>query len=361
MILKGRNFKVGTGSVDPTPTKIITNIKFDSAPTYAVATRPNIKYNKLNHLAFEWDDASVGAVTALTKLNNAFYTDGCGNNKNYSATLAINGANENTPETYPNDGYIYNTPDRATLSDMVAMINAGWEISDHSYYHDPVGKGALYTAYEMTVMMQTYIKNRLNYWTRTKVVPTNYPGHAQAAYDLGYLYSTSQGTFDSFTPVWMYAPPGDLSLVPVFGAIRRDFTDQWGTDLNSLKTIISGMLAQTNRFFRIGSHNLTNAAAFQDLLDYVVLNANDKLLVSSTRELFEYREIARLPTTQSLVGDTLTIETDITNLDPKNRWRDQSFVISTDKNILSVSTSNADGAVFNNTTKLVNVYKQVLS
>lgn len=359
MILRGRNFKVGTGGVTPS-TKITTVIKFATVPTFAVATRPNIKFGKANHLAFEWDDASIGAVTGLGILNNAFYTDGCGNNRNFSGTLAINGANENTPEAYPLDGYTYNGADgRTSLTQMIAMINAGWEISDHSYYHDPVGKGALYTAYQMTVMMQTYIKEKLNYWTRTKVVPTNYPGHAQAAYDIGYLYSTSTGTFDSFTPVWMYAPPGDLSLVPTFGAIRRDFTDEWATDLTSLKSIIGGLFSTTNKFYRVGSHTI-DAGAFQELIDYITDNFDDKFLVSSTREHFEYREVSLLPTVQSLVGDTLTIETDMTNLDPKNRWRDQSFVISTDANILSVS-SNGDGEAYNNTTKLVNVYKQVLS
>lgn len=339
--------------VKPEVQKITVDVKFASAPTSAVATIAPRKYNKKNHWAFEWDDATFGAFYGLGVLNYAFYTDGCGNLKKYSGTLAINGANETSGLEYTYDG----SDGRVSVADMNSMIDAGWEISDHSYYHDPVGHGSDKTSLWNTQQMQDYIKRLLNYWTRTKVVPTNYPGHATAAYDLGYLYSTSQGTFDGFTAEWQFAPPGNWSAVtPVFAALRRDFTDEWESSLASLKSMVDTMVAGTGKFFRVGSHTI-NVSAFRELVDYLVENTNDTFLVSSTREWLEYDEIKVKPFTQKLVGDTLTIETDITSLDPKMRWKDQSFNIVSDQQIISVTT-NGDSASFNPTTGLVNSFKQ---
>lgn len=345
-----RVYKIG---VKPELEKITLQIKFANAPSSAVATIAPRKYNKKNHWAFEWDDASLTSIYGLSILKFAFYTDGCGNNKNYAGTLAINGANETSGLEYLYDG----TDGRVTISDMTSMINSGWEISDHSYYHDPVGHGADKTALWNTQQMQSYIKRLLNYWTRSKVVPTNYPGHATAAYDLGYLYSTSQGTFDGFTPEWQFAPPGNWSAVtPGFAALRRDFTDEWDSSLAGLKAMVDNLIVGSGKFFRVGSHTI-NISAFRDIVDYLVENTNDTFLVSSTREWLEYDEIKAKPFTQSLVGDTLTIETDISTLDPKMRWKDQSFNITSDQQIINVTT-NGDSASFNPSTGLVNSFKQ---
>ncbi|WP_316817287.1 hypothetical protein [Pedobacter nyackensis] len=347
----------GTIVVPPDPEPIITGItttiKFVSAPSNATATIANRKFNKKNHWAFEWDDATSGAVTGLNILNNAFYTDGCGNNINYSGTLAFNGANETSGLEYTYAG----GDGRVSKANMLAMITAGWEMSDHSYFHDPVGFGASVTPLENTQRMQTYIKNLLNYWTRSKAVPTNYAGHATAARDLGYLYSTSQGTFDSFTAEWMYAPPGQWSNVPSgFAPLRRDFTDNWSGSLTSLQNMVTTLKAATGKFFRVGSHTI-NATAFQDLVDFLVANSGDEFLVSSTREWLEYDEMKVQPINQVLSGDTLTISMDLTGLDVKNRWKDLSYNITSDATIASVTT-DGDSASFNSTTGLVNVFKQ---
>lgn len=355
-----RNYTIGGTTIvppDPEPivTGITTTIKFVSAPSNATATVAPRKFNKKNHWAFEWDDASIGSVTALNTLNNAYYTDGCGNNINYSAAIAINGANETSGLEYTYSG----GDGKVSKANMITMINAGWEISDHSYFHDPSGFGASVTPLENTQQMQTYIKSLLNYWTRSKVVPTNYAGHATAARDLGYLYSTSTGTFDDFTPEWMYAPPGSWDNVSSdFAPIRRDFTDQWANSLNYLKGVFDTLIASDNKFFRVGSHTI-DATAFQSLVDYIVANSNDELLVCSTREWLEYAEMKALPFTQLLSGDTLTITVDLSDLDAKNRWKDLSYNITSDQNIDSVTTTG-DSATFNASTGLVNIFKQNL-
>lgn len=361
MIRVARNYIIGTGIIPPDPepdaTKVTLQIKFAGNPTSAVAAIAPRKFNKEIHWGFDWDDASFGAYVGLNILNNAFYTDGCGNNIPYAGSLAINGANELSGLEYEYDG----SDGKVSIANMLSMINSGWEISDHSYYHDPVENGADKTAEWNTIEMRGYIKRKLNYWTRSKVVPTNYPGHAQAAFDLGYLYSTSQGTFDSFTAEWMYAPPGNWANVPAnFAPVRRDFTDEWPSSLSALKSMVDTLKSSANKFFRMGTHSTLQGAqvtAFQELINYMQANSSDKFLVSSTREWLEYDEMKVKPFTQSLIGDTLTIETDLTTLDEKMRWKDQSFNITSDKAIISVTT-DGDSASFNRTTGLVNSFKQ---
>ncbi|SMC96305.1 hypothetical protein [Pedobacter africanus] len=351
MIKQARNYVI-SGLPEPKHT-IKTIVRFAAPATLAVANIAPWKYNKKNTMAFEWDDASIGALTGLNILNAAFYTDGCGNNINYSATLAINGANETTGIPYTYDG----TDGRVSAAQMISMINAGWEISDHGYYHDQVGFGATVNPLQSTILMQSFIKNLLNYWTRSKVVPNADAGHAQAAHDIGYLYSTSQGTFDTFTPVWMFVPPGNYNDVPpLFGALRRYFTDQLAVELNDIKAIIDTLLSGNNTFFRLASHTI-DQTAFQNLVDYIETNAEDELWVASHREVLEYREMKALPTYQEFNGDTLTIVTDITSLTNKNRYKDLSFNIASDQPILSVTT-DGDNATFNATTGLVNIFKQ---
>lgn len=330
---------------------IITTIKFATAPTTAVATVPTLKYNKKNWFSFEMDDMGDTIPFALSVLAGKSYTDGCGNNKPYTMSAAVNGANETS-------GIEYSMTD-AIGARLRAVIAAGGDLSDHGYFHDPVGFGADVTPLQSTILMQDFIRRKFDgYEVRSKIVPTNYAGHAQAAFDQGYLYSTSQGTFDDFTPEWMYAPPGTFAnLGSTFATPRRDFSDNWQGDLTYLKGVIDSVNSSTGKFYRIGSHYINNEAAFQEFFDYVQTTSNDELLVATTREVLEYREMRNLPITQNLVGDTLTITVDTTNLSSKSRWRDLSFLIDSDSDILSVITT-ATSSTFNPSTGLVNTFQQ---
>lgn len=338
----------GLPPVNPGVSKIITTIQLDGPPSSSNVVRCTRKYNKKGWLSFEWDDASLGAIEGLSILNGKFYTDGCGNYKNYSAALAINGAYEGT-------GIPYAYESGMTKAIMRSMILKGWEISDHGYYHDPVGFGAEVTAMQSTALMQLFIKSLLNYWTRSKVVPQNYAGHALAADAQGYIYVTSQGTFDSYSPEWVFAPAGDFGVVPVrFGAVRRDFTDKWVTDLDHLKGMIDRVIAGNDKFYRVGSHTI-DGTAFDNLMNYIQNSSSDKVMVCSTREVMEYREVAAMPFTKTVVGNTIVIETDLRVLDPKNRWKDQSFMVTTDRNVTGVTVSSGS-ASFNSSTGLVNTF-----
>lgn len=338
---------------NPSPSKLTLQVTFANTPSSPLATVPNLKYNKSSWFSFELDDMSESIPLALSILGGKFFTDGCGNNKPYTMSAAVNGAREI-------DGYEYPMND-AVGDRLRAVIAAGGDLSDHSYYHDPVGFGAGITPLQNTILMQDFIKRKFNgYEVRSKIVPTNYAGHAQAAFEQGYVYSTSQGTFDTFTPEWMYAPPGTYSNIGnPFATLRRDFTDSWAGSIADLKTIINNIIANTGKFFRLGSHFIDDETSARSFFNHIETNASDKLLVSNTREILEYREMKALPMTQSLLGNVLTIEVDMVNLSSKNRWKDLSFII-TGGTIQSVTT-NATSSSFNPATGLVNIFKQTIN
>jgi hypothetical protein len=176
-----------------------------------------------------------------------------------------------------------------------------------------------------------------------------------AANAQGYIYVTSQGTFDSYSPEWVFAPAGNFGVVPVsFGAVRRDFTDQWANDLNYLKGMIDKVIGGEDKFYRVGSHTI-DGVAFDQLMAYIQNSASDNVMVCSTREVMEYREVAAIPFTKTIVGNTIVIETDLRGLDPKNRWKDQSFMVTTDRNVTGVTVSSGS-ASFNSSTGLINTF-----
>ncbi|MBB2148782.1 hypothetical protein [Pedobacter gandavensis] len=354
MIRTGRNYQISQMQIPDPNGEIITTIKF-AAPTGTVnMVKPNLKYNKRNWMGFDFDDVAAWVVDAYNVIRQYKYTDGCGIDHPYAMTMAINGANETS-------GQEYTFSEGLTVAMVMAMTKVGrCDLSDHGYFHDPVGFGANVTAAESTIRMQDFVKRKFNYWTRSKTVPQNYAGHAQAAFDQGYLYVTSQGTFDTFTPEWEFAPPGDYSKVnKSFGAVRRDFSDKWQEDEAFLKTKVNDLVASNNKFFRIGSHTV-DVEYFGRFCQYLMTQSNDNTLCCTTRELFEYEEMKRQPTTWDVQGDTLTITTDINGLDAKNRWKDLSFLISSDQQIKSVTT-NGDSCTFNPGTGLVNVYKETIN
>lgn len=347
---ESRNYKISE-VIPPEPGNFITTkVNFASKPSVSDIKVAGLKYNKKNWLGIDFDDVSEWVMQAFDVTNQYSYSDGCGNNISYAASICINAAYEQT-------GIEYKFDQGLTVAMIMDMVNRKrWDISDHGYYHDPVGFGADITPLESTIMMEDYVKRMFNYWVRTKATPQDYPGHAEAAFLQHYLYVTSQGTFDSFTAEWEYAPPGDFAKVnKVFGAIRRDGTDRWQEDELSLQILIDKLLLGNNAFFRIASHSV-NTEYFGNFCNYIQTQANDELLVCCTREIFEFEEMKRQNTTYEVVGNSIIINTTLEGLSVKNRFKDMSFLNTSGNQILSVE-SNADSTSFNSN-GLINIFKQ---
>lgn len=355
LTITGTNLK-NPETVDPN--KIIVTIQFASSPTYGTASYPSLKFEKHSMIQFEWDDASPGAMSALSLMQNRFFTDGAGNNKPYTGAVAVNGrAQYDNREVGLIEGGI-------SYADGLQLINAGWDIENHGYYHDPYGNYNNSTNALLNVkQLEALYFQRTGYRMNALVVPANYAGYIQAALDEGYVAASSTGTFDGFQahPEWLLL--GGLNAIPEgFIALRRDFSDNWGSSLPSLKgyvdSLLSGTSATVNKFVRVGSHNLTDQASFTGLINYLEDQSEDRIWVTSMREFAEYK-ITKTQTakTEMLVDNILTITLDQSAISNRIRWRDLTLKIDADQIIESVKIIGAT-ASYNPVNKLVNIFKQ---
>lgn len=343
------------GPQDPKIMKF--EIEFSGVPKNASVTVSKLKYNKANWLSIEWDDNSLESLKGYAELNKKFYTDGCGNKINYSAALAVNGKNQYNNEEA---GLLSHN---VTYTQMKQLIGSGWDIENHSYYHDPTGNYNFGTDRAKNVSeLENLILTRINYKMNGLVVPTNYDGFPTAAKNFGYLFSTSQGTFDQFPPAGTptYKDVQNFDLAPInFSSFNRIFYDNWNEMNKAVTAAFKELITKNNHYFRFASHGI-DLPIFIQLLELFERDGNDKILIVPTREVMEYRLVANLPITQKLTGNKLEVTINLTTLPERVRWRDLSFVVSTDSKIANIkSMSNIDKISFNKDNNLVNVFKQI--
>ena len=351
------------GPVTPAFTgKLEIKVIFNGDPTSANALIPGLKYNKSKAILMEFDDAALTVVTAYEKLSKTFYTDGCGNNKNYSLGLAVNGKNQ-----YSDKEIGFYTGYAATYAQRLPLILKGMDIMNHSFYHEEKGNFNNGKDREKNIKdLDAMIMEKQGYKINTLIVPTNYTGFQTAAADFGYIGSGSQGTFDKFTQIGKYSPKAKLSDITPFNylAIRRAFTDDWSGD--GAQWELSNDLLSDNSFdfFEIGTHGIKDEEAvrgFNDWIDNIALKSKDDLIFCSLREFLEYAYIKdHVTKTQLVSANTLVITLDYSTVLNKNiSWYDLSLIVKSDKSIASVSINNPDFSLaYNKDTKLINVNRR---
>lgn len=344
---------------DPTSKLMKFEVVFSSEPADVKATVAKLKYNKSGWVSVEWDDNSLASIEGYSVLKNKYYTDGCSNNIPYTGAVAVIGMNQ-----YLCNEVAANDKGSLNYDQMKELIGAGWDIENHSYYHDPTGNCNNGSDWFKNIKeLDELIKNRIGYKMNGAVVPTNYSGFATAAKDYGYVFSTSQGTFDGLLPAGnpTWKPTNDFDLAPKeYSAYGRIFHDGWADMENDVKTAINELVKHQNHYFRFASHGI-DKGAFERIVDYFQNQTNDKYLFLTTREIMEYRLVSSLPIKYTKEGNKLIVEIDTSTLPERIRWRDLSFVITNSgAKISSINViSGLEKASFNANTGLVNVFKQI--
>lgn len=334
-------------------------ILFHTVPAKATAKPAKLKYNKNGWVSEEWDDNSLSALKALEKLKTKFYTDGCDNKIAYTAAIAVNGrSNYNNEE-------IGLSVNNINYTQMKQLIAAGWDIENHSYYHEPYNNFNFGNDRAKNIIaLDTLILKKINYKMHGLVVPSDHSGFPKAAKEAGYIFSTSQGTFDGLPPagVPVYKDVQDFDLAPItFSSFNRMFYDNWTEMENNVKKAIDAIVQKKHHYFRFASHGI-DEAAYNRIIDYFETKTNDKILFIPTREIMEYRLMASLPISYQLSHDRLVIEINTASLPARCRWKDLSFIVSSDAQIKSITLiSGIERATFNAQTSLVNIFKQITS
>jgi hypothetical protein len=367
MILRGRNIiNLGGGVVIPptgnTGSTVEITVTFTSTPTSASSAFPKLKYNKSKAILMEFDDDSVGVLTAYDKLKTTYYTDGCGNNKNYSLGLAINAKNN-----FNNAEWGDNYPNKTTFTQAIDLIPYGLDIMNHSYYHEPTGNYNNGTDIRKNFRdLDDFVKLRYNnYKMNALVVPTNYAGYQLEARDYNYLFGSSEGTFDNFTPYpSQFNAVGAINNIPkqTYTAIKRTFSDNW-TNGGAQWTALTSLFGSSSvDYFQIGSHGIAAGIDnFNSWIDSIVSQFSDTVLFQSMREFMEYKHIKEYVTkTETINGNALKITLDYSTVpNPNISWYDLSLLVISDKSISTVSIDNTEfTSSYNTTTKLININKR---
>lgn len=362
-----KNYKIGgtvvVPPIDPPsnqdfPGIVNITVNFNSSPT-ATVDFPKLKYNKSKAILMEFDDNSLSVVTAYDKLKTTFYTDGCGNNKNFSVGLAVNAKNN-----FNNAEWGDNYPNKTTYAQRGALIPFGLDIMNHSYYHEPTGN--YNNGVDITRNLRdldAFILEKDKYKMNSLVVPTNYAGYQLAARDFGYLFGSSEGTFDGLTPYpGQYNALGNVNNIPKqsYTAIKRTFSDNW-TNAGPQWAAIDTLFSSAADYFEIGSHGTGDGVNFINWVNSIVSRSNDTTLFQSMREFMEYRHLKEnVVKTQTTTGNSLKISLDYSGVPNKNlSWFDLSLLINSNQTISSISIDDPSFSLsYNTTTKLINIFKR---
>lgn len=361
--IKGRKIVNLNGDVpppDPDPEFLEVTVTFATAPSSASSAFPKFKHNKSKAILMEFDDDSVGVLTAYQKLVNASYTDGCGNNKNYSLGLAVNAKNN-----FNNAEWGDNYPGKVTYAQRAALIPLGLDIMNHSYYHEPTGNfNNGNNVVKNFVDNDLFILDKDKYKMNMLVVPTNYTGYQLAAKDFGYLAGASEGMFDGLTPYpSQFNALGSIANMPKanYTAIKRTFSDNWTNSGPQWAAINSFFANSALDYFEIGSHGIGDGVNFNSWIDSIITQANDTILFQSLREFMEYKHLRENVTKSELLSSTtLKITLDYSTVPNQNiSWFDLSLLITSDKSVVAVTTNDNSFAIsYNTSTKLINVSKR---
>lgn len=124
----------------------VISLFFDQDPGDVSVSLSPLRYNKDFAFSFTLDDGKVDGYSYAFKLLNGgtiaeigesfpglFYSDGCGNQIPFKASLAWNSVNSLFADIH------IDTPDYITWIQLQEMISAGWNVLNHSYSHAAYG------------------------------------------------------------------------------------------------------------------------------------------------------------------------------------------------------------------------------
>ncbi|SFQ84388.1 hypothetical protein, partial [Hymenobacter arizonensis] len=373
-----------TPTTNPTSgTKARVTFTFSAPPASATSRIAPTLHNKSRVLQFEEDDSPIAVFTEVYPLfkggvarNGVRYpglrfTDGCGRNRPYTAAVAINGHNSYNNSVWLDPGPQHDAG-RLVWAQAQELLDNRWDVENHSDLHTTTNPA------QQIATLDALIANRLKgYKPSVHIVPTNFAGYPTAAFAAGYTAVSSGSQSDSYPMVNAWnSDRTALSALPapttpfVYNRYMADQNTSGGettqTFLNRLKAVSDKLMApgtNTSEVYlqRVFSHGM-NFNVLVDWMNYTQSIAQDRLWVTTLREFAEYRRVsAQVVKTESLSGNTLTVDLDYANISANTRFQSLTLLVNSAGTLTNISVSGADSATFNTTTKMVNVYRGLAS
>ncbi|MCX6278167.1 MAG: T9SS type A sorting domain-containing protein [Bacteroidetes bacterium] len=354
--------------------QLLVTVTFNQPPTTIAVNKAPLRYDKDFAFSFSLDDGLVDAYTCAFKLFGGgyspatfetypglFYTDGCGNNIPFKASLMWNSVNSSFSDIH------INTPSYVTWTQLNQMIDSGWTVVNHAYSH-ATGTGTNYpwqiTANDSAVFSHT--GTHINHF----VAPSGDAGYFPTAWQLGSVCAYSRTTTNG-SP---YGLKIDAPLNYNQFMIYRDFKSD---DITTPETISEALdncanLSQNGNHYWYNDfthHVSPNAVGgsllfptFQTYMEHAEstygLSGSDRIWMASGVEVFEYLKLRdACPISWSLFGNQLRILINRDNM-PNNLQRyAMSLAIDANANITSVDLNENIGLTFRGATprKLINL------
>lgn len=353
---------------------LVVNITFDAPPSNVTVSKAALKYNKDFAYSFSLDDSYRDAYThAYTLLHGGFlaenntnypglyYSDGCGNLKNFAGSLMWNSVNSNFLDIH------INTPGYMTWNHLIEVVNSGWNVINHSYSH-ATGAGTDY-GFQVSKNVE-YVQEKSGLSMKHFSTPSGDVNYVPYAFSNG-MKSIVSNNSSYFGFPNGFKVDGIINLNQ-FKLYRRFLYDGLYNPTNISQHVdnAAGLSVNGNHYWysdfthRVGFQQIGGSLVFPTLeyyMNYIAniygVNGSDRVWAAGHQDVFEYLSVRENSTINwSLTGTQLVVVIDRINIPADLEKYALSLLVDADANIVSVSTNEVCGLSWNNQLrKLINL------
>ncbi len=347
-------------------------VTLENAPLQFNITKAPLKYNKDFALSYMLDDGLKDAYTHAFKLLNGgtadgqtypglFYTDGCGNDINFTMSTALFSLNNDKDIHEPgtDNALIY-----ITWPEIIEMYKAGWGVINHGLTSS-INVDPTYSIQRNESLIRSNTFNDIEGGIRTKlhVNPNGSKIFTQPAFNLNYIaafYGTDNGTpyFDVTTRT--FSLDGNLEM--------GRFVAQKTNLITSLTNQLNNESSDTKKLWAAAvSHKVTDrnhGYSFSDFVSYMQnieanfgKNGSDNIWMASSEEVLQYLILKDLISIQSSQNENKYIITFDGNLPTDFRFYALSLNIASDQKITNIKINGGIDCTYkiNNNEALINL------
>ena len=353
---------------------LLVTVTFNQPPTSVAVNKAPLRYDKDFAYSFSLDDGLVDDYTCAFKLLGGgyspqtygtypglFYTDGCGHNIPFKASLMWNSVNSNLSDIH------INTPSYVTWNQLNQMLDSGWAVVNHAYSH-ATGTGTNYswqiTANDSAVFSHTGI--HMNHF----VSPSGDAGYFPTAWQLGSVCVYSRTTTVGSPSGLKIDNPLSYNQFMIYRDFKSDDITTPATIAQSLDNCANLSQNGNHYWYNDFTHHVSPNtvggslifSTFQTYMEHAEstygLSGSDRMWMASGVEVFEYLKLRdACPLSWSLFGNQLRILIDRNNM-PNDLLRyAMSLAIDADANMIAVELNDDANLSFRGNTprKLINL------
>ncbi len=382
----------GASPVFPANQTIIPiTVTYANAPSTYAVSKATFKYDKDIAYSMTFDDGLITAYSNVFKVlhggvaedGNTYtgfkYTDGCGNDKFFSAAAAWYTVNSSGSDLH------VSTPSNISYPQATEMWDAGWDFINHSWSHangsgNTPGFGGLghpNYSYEIATTPTTFFTNTGRKMGKQLVIPAGDPNYITPATTMGMVAIYNQGG-SGFLGGSTGLRMDNLSLSAPHKMIRqlKDSASVDGSNImneltNTANLATGGAKYWYNDFTHVVSSTQTGASlVFSTWLTYMTNIYNtyakggtDNIWVAPLQEVFEYTKVKQNATVSSpiLIGNSTVFEIAHSFTNTDLRRFSLTLKVNSDQDISSITVPSGYTATFRGTgsNRIINIEKDV--